>query len=89
MRQLALDIGLPVGPTFDNYLCGGNGQAVQHLEGIARGQGPSGAPVYLWGAQGVGKSHLLKATVAGLRERGAKTGWLDASVALPSAFDES
>jgi len=49
MRELALYIGLPVGPTLENYLPGGNSQVVQHLEGIVQAHDQRGAPVYLWG----------------------------------------
>jgi len=88
MRQLALDIGLPVGPTLENYLPGGNSQVVQHLDGIVQAHDQRGAPVYLWGGQGTGKSHLLKAAVTALNGQGARAGWLDASVRWPCAFDE-
>lgn len=87
MRQLALDIGLATGPTLENYVVGGNGQAVQCLRDVLCGQ--VRGPVYLWGGQGSGKSHLLKATVAALSEQGARVGWLDASVAWPSNFEDT
>lgn len=87
MRQLALDIGLTTGPTLENYVVGSNGQAVQYLRDALQGQARS--PVYLWGGPGSGKSHLLKATVAALSEQGARIGWLDASIAWPSAFEDT
>ena len=89
MRQLALDIGLPVGPTLENYFPGHNGQAVQYLQNMLQSQDQAGAPVYLWGGPGTGKSHLLKAAVTALNEQGARAGWLDASVAWPCDFDET
>lgn len=87
MRQLALDIGLPVGPTLENYLPGGNAQAVQSLKDLVRPHEQARAPLYLWGEEGTGKSHLLRAAVAALDAQGARAGWLDASVAWPSEFD--
>jgi DnaA family protein len=42
----------------------------------------------LWGAQGSGKSHLLKAAQAALREQGARVGWLDAGMLDPPEYDE-
>lgn len=87
MRQLALDIGLPVGLTLENFLPGDNGQAVQQLRHLVQDQ--MSTPLYLWGSTGTGKSHLLKAAVAALSEEGARTGWMDASVAFPHAFDDT
>ena len=90
MKQLALDIGLVTGPTLDNFHAGPNAQALQHLRlAVAGGAAPrSPVPTYLWGETGTGKSHLLRATYEALRGQGASVGWLDASVALPSAFDD-
>ena len=90
MKQLALDIGLATGPTLDNFHAGPNDQALQHLR-LAAGDGAaprSPVPTYLWGETGTGKSHLLRAVYEALRGQGARVGWLDASVAAPTAFDE-
>lgn len=88
MRQLALDIGLPVGLTLENFLPGSNEQVLQHLRSTVLAPDRPCNPVYLWGGTGTGKSHLLKATVAALDGQGARVGWMDAGVALPHAFDE-
>ena len=90
MKQLALDIGLAIGPTLDNFYAGPNGQALQHLH-LAVGDGAasrSPVPTYLWGEAGTGKTHLLKAVYDALRGQGASVGWLDPSVAMPTVFDE-
>ena len=92
MKQLALDIGLVTGPTLTNYFAGPNEAALQHLR-LWAGAGSSQAtrspvPTYLWGEAGSGKSHLLKAVRAALREQGASMGWLDASQHEPPEFDE-
>ena len=84
MKQIALDIGLSAGPTVANFCAGPNAAALQHLElwlGDKRtAQSRSPVPTYYWGPGGSGKSHLLKAAREGLREQGARVGWLDASV---------
>jgi DnaA-homolog protein len=91
MKQIALDIGLATGPTLANFFAGINDAALKHLTLWVEGNCNSGVyspvPTYLWGAQGSGKTHLLKAVMEGLRERGAKVGWLDASVQNPPEFN--
>ncbi len=89
MKQIALDIGLASVPSFSNFFAGPNEAALRHLELWAGNSLRSPVPTYLWGAPGSGKTHLLKAVAETLREQGARTGWLDASVLEPPAFDES
>ena len=93
MKQIALDIGLTVGPTLQNFFPGPNQLAHQHL-GLWLGHGAtcsarSPVPTYLWGASGSGKSHLLKALREALREQGASSGWMDADILEPGPFSES
>ena len=92
MKQLALDIGLATGPTLARFFAGPNEAALQHLQ-LWVGEGSqqdtrSPVPTYLWGEAGSGKTHLLKAVHRALSDQGASVGWLDASVAMPAAFDE-
>ena len=92
MKQLALDIGLATVPTLANFFPGPNEAALQHLR-LWAGAGSSQAtrspvPTYLWGEAGSGKSHLLKAVGAALREQGGSVGWLDAGTHEPPEFDE-
>ncbi len=92
MKQLALDIGLVTGPSLANYFAGPNEAALQHLR-LWAGAGSSQAtrapvPTYLWGEEGSGKSHLLKAVRAALREQGANVGWFDPGVHDRPEFDE-
>lgn len=93
MQQMILDIGLPGGPSLSNYFAGPNLAAVEHLSLWVADPNRSGlrspVPIYLWGDSGSGKTHLLKAAREALREQGARAGWLDASIQLPGAFDES
>ena len=88
MKQLPLDIGLARAPTLATFLAGPNEAAWKHLQLWATSPTRSPVPTYLWGAGGSGKTHLLKAVQESLREQGARTGWLDASMTEPPAFDE-
>mgnify|MGYP000060584030 FL=1 len=89
MKQIALDIGLAPGPTLSNFFAGPNQAALQHLQLWTGNDKRSPVPTYLWGEGGSGKTHLLHAVQAALREQGCPVGWLDASVAEPTAFDDS
>ncbi|RVT48809.1 HdaA/DnaA family protein [Rubrivivax albus] len=64
--QLPLPLGGRAAPTFDDFLVGDNVAVLAHLRGL---QMP-GAPVYLWGPPGCGKSHLLQALAGGVRRAG-------------------
>lgn len=92
MKQIALDIGLAPGPTLTSFFAGPNEAALSHLAQEVDGKASftTGAfvPTYLWGDSASGKTHLLTAVQAALRERGATVGWLDASIQDPPEFDE-
>jgi DnaA family protein len=60
MQQLPLEISPPPEPGFDNFLAGGNAEALARVKALAQGTLPE-AIVYLWGEQGSGRSHLLRA----------------------------
>ncbi len=89
MKQIALDIGLPSEPMFSNYLAGPNQPVLSHLQLWAGGELRSPVPIYLWGANGSGKTHLMRAAAHALRDRGARIGWLDASCTEPPDFEEA
>lgn len=57
--QLPLGLQLRDGARFDNFVAGPNATAVAAVQACAAGQEPS--LVYLWGASGSGRSHLLQA----------------------------
>lgn len=62
-EQLILDLARPEPPTFANFVAGANREALAALTALATGRsGQTG--VLLWGAEGAGKSHLLRASVA-------------------------
>ncbi len=89
MKQIALDIGLASDPSFANFFSGPNEAAVKHLELWAGNPLRSPVPTYLWGEAASGKTHLLKAVSQALREQGTSSGWMDASMLEPPAFNES
>jgi DnaA family protein len=59
MQQLLLQLAPPPAPTLDNFVPGRNGAALQALRDISRGEGTERF-VYLWGAPGSGRTHLLR-----------------------------
>lgn len=63
MKQLLLDIQPPAPPTFDNFKLGRNAEAIISLRSAIQGTGQSNF-IYLWGAHGSGKSHLMAAAKA-------------------------
>jgi DnaA family protein len=93
MKQIALDIGLPAGPTVDNFCPGPNLAALQHLalwlgdKSVEASRSP--VPTYYWGPVGSGKTHLLKAAREALRDQGARVGWLDATVHNAPEYSEN
>lgn len=88
MKQIALDIGLASGPSLSNFLAGPNEAALQHISLWANNPKRSPVPTYVWGESGAGKTHMLRSVQALLREHGSQVGWMDASVAEPSAFND-
>ena len=92
MQQLVLDMGLPSGPSLNNYCAGANEAALAHLKlwlGRTGSTLRSPVPTYLWGSTGCGKTHLLNALRAALQEQGDTVGWLDADLQVPAEFDET
>jgi len=61
-QQLLLDLQAQQAPTLDNFITGANRELLSRLRALAEAR--SFDAIYLWGAQGSGKSHLLTATVA-------------------------
>ena len=56
--QLPLGIDLRDDRTLETYFPGENQQALQQIKQLAKGEG--GPFVYLWGREGVGRTHLLQ-----------------------------
>ncbi|MGH8689200.1 MAG: HdaA/DnaA family protein [Burkholderiales bacterium] len=60
-RQLALPLQAPPAPTLDNFVPGSNSELLARLRALAAGAA-SESVIYLWGARGCGRTHLLRAS---------------------------
>ncbi|MBI3055057.1 MAG: DnaA regulatory inactivator Hda [Betaproteobacteria bacterium] len=87
MKQLVLDIALPAAPTLDNFVPGRNAELVVALYALANGASNERF-FYLWGADGSGRSHLLRAAAAAARRNGRRTVWFDAQTKVIDAADD-
>jgi DnaA family protein len=67
--QLLLELLPPPAPAFDNFVAGGNAEVLHALQALANGAAGERI-VFLWGAAGSGRSHLLRACIAASRARG-------------------
>ena len=79
MKQLALDFSLAPLPTLDNFVVGRNAELVHRLRGIASAPRDDRS-VYIWGAAGSGRSHLLHAVLAHRQDAGARVSYLDCAI---------
>jgi DnaA-homolog protein len=78
MRQLALPVRLRAAAVFDSYWAGPNAEIVTALRTAGT------APVWLWGAQATGKTHLLQAACAAAGSAAAAYFPLDRNLGLPA-----
>lgn len=87
MRQLALELATPAEPAFASFVAGRNAEAAARLQAVAAGT--SGERyVYLWGAPGSGRTHLLKSLRAAMTEAGRRCEYVacdGATRAFPDA----
>jgi DnaA family protein len=74
MQQLPLGVQLEVSSRFETFRAGQNLAAIEELCALSRA--PGQVPLWLCGAAGTGKTHLLQATVVRLSERGAAAAYL-------------
>lgn len=81
MQQLPLPLPPLPEAGFAGLVAGPNQQALQYLADLV--PGCSGAPVYLWGAGGTGKTRLLRALDQHQRQLGATTAWFEAGTPAP------
>lgn len=89
MRQLAFELMEPADPEFGNFIEGRNTEAKQRLEALAAGASDE-RYVYLWGAPGSGRTHLLKAVHRAMVDGGRSCRYVacDAGThAMPSTDD--
>ncbi|MDR1854740.1 MAG: DnaA regulatory inactivator Hda [Azoarcus sp.] len=63
MRQLVLDLRPERPPTLENFVVGDNAELLANLARIAENDAAL-AHIYIWGAAGSGRTHLLRATAA-------------------------
>ena len=83
MKQLALELASPPAPTLDNFVVGENAEVLAAVRVLARG-GAGERFVYLWGGNGSGRTHLLRAVLREWRDIGW-TANLYTRDALPAA----
>jgi DnaA-homolog protein len=76
VKQLALGVRLRADAVFESFWAGQNGEVVAAL------RQPSAEPLWLWGAAGSGKTHLLQAVCAAAGDAAAYFP-LSRSLALP------
>lgn len=84
MKQLALDFSTNVEPTLDNFAAGRNAELVAQLRTMALSRTRE-RMLYLWGPQGSGRTHLVKATLRALAATGAPVKYVacEEEVSLP------
>jgi DnaA-homolog protein len=68
MEQLTFELAPPESPSFANFLPGRNVEPVTTLSRLALGQVPE-TGVVIWGGRGLGKTHLLRATLTAAAAR--------------------
>jgi DnaA family protein len=69
-EQLVFDLAASDPPSFSNFLPGPNAETLATLAALAAGTFAE-AGILIWGAEGGGKTHLLRATVHAAQARGA------------------
>ncbi len=75
--QLPLAFGQTEAFSFEQFLAGGSVEAVQKLQDISLQEDHATAEtVFLWGAEGSGKSHLLQALCKALSDNGKQSLYL-------------
>lgn len=84
MKQLPLVLGPGPAQSFDNFAAGANAAVLAALRST-----PLAAPVYLWGAAGAGKTHLLRALERDAAARGTPVAAFDADTREPWHLDEA
>ena len=75
LKQLAFDFPVTTAPQFDNFVVGRNAELVQHLRELAHSHDVERS-LYLWGACGTGRTHLLRASVAAFEAAGARAAYV-------------
>lgn len=87
-QQLTLCLALRDSARFGNFVAGANGELLHQLQQLAGGKGA--AQVFVWGAPGTGKTHLLQACcqhAAGCGLTAAYLSLADANSLAPDVLD--
>lgn len=75
--QLPLGVRLRDDATFANYYPGANAAALGYVERLCEAEaGWAESLIYLWGGEGVGRSHLLQAACLRFEQRGESAVYL-------------
>ncbi len=86
MQQLIFDLYPAAPPSFDNFVVGSNGEALAAVRAFVAALS-NGAPpctgLFLWGAAGAGKTHLLQAACAQTQAAGIVAHRLDHDPPFP------
>jgi DnaA family protein len=77
MQQLILDIIDPPAPSFENFVTAANAELINALHVLINQADPT-PQLYLWGATGSGKTHLLQACVKLAQATGMSAAYLNA-----------
>ena len=87
LEQLVFELAAPEPPRLANFLPGRNAELLATLERFVRGA-TAETGLFLWGAPGAGKTHLLYAAQALAGERGASARMFPEPGALSDATAE-
>jgi DnaA family protein len=87
MKQLALTLAPPPAPALDNFFAGGNAELLTLLRNLVAGR-EAERSIYLWGEAGSGRSHLLRATIAGLSAAGLACLYVSRGEPIPAPLPE-
>lgn len=75
--QLPLSFGETETFSFDQFLSGENNEVIQKLHSVV--DDPQSEAIYIWGAKGAGKSHLLQALCKSLSDNEQRSVYLPLS----------
>ena len=81
MAQLPLALTLEDHASFETFVAGSNSPAVEHVRSLAVTDADT---VWLWGAEGAGKSHLLQAACRAATAVGRRAMYVSLPAAAPA-----
>ncbi len=87
MKQMALTLAPPAAPTLDNFFPAGNAELLAMLGNLVAGRDVERS-IYIWGAPGSGRSHLLRASIASLSGAGLTCVFVARGQSVPEPFPQ-